>query len=86
MAECTMTEYVSVWLNDTAGYPTFVCETKEQVVRCKDCHYCQGEIDNHDGKGYLFHICMRPDGDGDYLRMDVEPDGYCKWGERKVVE
>ena len=42
-----------------------------EIVRCRDCKH---EID-----GY----CGRPDGDGGYLLFGVEPDGYCKWGERK---
>lgn len=46
----------------------------EQIVRCKDCmFFLKGEYcwvwadDKGDEEGYVY----------------VEPDGYCKWGERK---
>lgn len=46
----------------------------EEIVRCKDCkHY-----ENHGS----FVMCILPDDDGDYACWIVEPDGFCKWGER----
>lgn len=46
------------------------------VVRCRDCkHY-----DPHLTEG---GVCFLPDGDGDYARWEVEPDGYCAWACRK---
>ena len=44
---------------------------REEIVRCRDCKYC------------IANVCMSPDGDGDYLRFEVLPDGFCKWGERR---
>lgn len=47
-----------------------------EIVRCRDCkHYDPYCTD--DG------VCFLPDGDGDFARWEVEPDGFCKWGERK---
>ena len=45
--------------------------TEQEIVRCKDCAY-------YKEREFLPDECVR---DG-YL-MDVEPDGFCKWGERK---
>lgn len=59
---------------------------RERIVRCRDCRY----LDTPDWDEVLAAqygeppaSCMRPDGDGYYMRFDVEPDGFCKWGERK---
>lgn len=58
----------------------------EPIVRCWDCKYL--DMPDWDdnlaacyGEPPLF--CMRPDGNGDYMRFEVEPNGFCKWGERK---
>ena len=45
-----------------------------EVVRCRDCRW----LDHHN-----LYLCMLPDGDGGYACWVVEPDGFCKWGERK---
>ena len=42
----------------------------EEIVRCRDC------------KNYLDGWCMFENGNGDYLRMRKEPEGFCDWGER----
>lgn len=80
-ANCGM-QIVTSWLSayaifDTSGFPPFMKSqhlaiTLPNVVRCKDCKF--GENDGTE--------CMRPDGDGDYLRMPVDPDGFCAWGEK----
>lgn len=47
-----------------------------EIVRCRDCeHY-----DPHPTDG---GVCFLPDGDGGFAYWEVEPDGYCKWGERR---
>ena len=52
---------------------------REEIVRCRDCeHYDPHPIDGG--------VCFLPDGDGDFARWEVEPDGFCKWGERKNNE
>ena len=49
--------------------------SEEEIVRCKDCKYfCE---DGRDGS----ILCARL-----ALAHKVEPDGYCAWGECKVVE
>lgn len=48
-----------------------VAETREYIVRCRDCRFSLAH-----GNG-----CMR-----NQDIYDVEPDGFCAWGERKVVE
>ena len=35
--------------------------------RCKDCWYYIPE----------WNECMRPDGNGDYSRMEMEPEDFC---------
>lgn len=50
----------------------------EEIVRCRDCkHYDPHPTDSG--------VCFLPDGDGDFARWEVEPDGFCKWGERMGV-
>lgn len=44
---------------------------RKLIVLCKDCRF---EIHNE---------CSRPDEWVDELWFPVEPDGFCKWGERK---
>ena len=53
-----------------------------QVVRCRDCMYCR----EHDMRAYggnrdqlLCHHFSVSSGAG----WPVEPDGFCKWGERR---
>lgn len=60
-------------------------EQREEIVRCRDCkhydpHYFDEWTVRMTGAYPLF--CMRPDGNGDYMRFEVEPDGFCAWGER----
>lgn len=44
----------------------------EEIVRCRDCrHYIDGE-------------CMKPDGNGDYLRLIVPRAHFCGFGERRA--
>lgn len=45
--------------------------TGEEIIRCGDCRYCNK-------REFLPDECVR---DG-YL-FDVEPDGFCKWAERR---
>lgn len=51
---------------------------REEIVRCRDCkHAFKADLSGN------WYECMKPDGDGDYARWDVEPGGFCKWGERR---
>lgn len=45
-------------------------DRREEIVRCKDCRHK--------------YECVHLLGDGDDMRRcDADPDGFCKWGERK---
>ena len=46
------------------------------IVRCRDCKW----LDHHH-----LYLCMLPDGDGGYACWEVEPDGFCAWGERREL-
>ena len=63
-----MTEYIY----DTAKVETLPTQgfTGETVVRCRDCVYRGWS----DAGG---HFCARGIG------LTVEPNGFCKWGERR---
>lgn len=48
----------------------------EPIVRCRDCVY----ISNREyANGLEFHTCSYFDS----AHIEVEPDGFCKWGERR---
>lgn len=46
------------------------------IVRCRDCEHYDPHCTD-DG------VCFLPDGDGDFARWEVKPDGFCAWGERR---
>lgn len=48
-------------------------ERREEVVRCRDCAHA------HEGARY----CDRFTGCGLSDFVDVKPDGFCAWGERR---
>lgn len=48
-----------------------VLDQDQPIVRCRDC------------KWYDEGMCYQPDGDGGFLCLEREPDGFCKWGEKK---
>ena len=59
----------------------------ERIVRCRDCEYlgCYKPFDAKTGKPsekVTIYIC-----NGQFWNVDgtseVEPDGYCAWGERR---
>lgn len=47
--------------------------TGEEIVRCRDCRHYHAEINGCDEFGDIWH--------DEYA--NVEPDGYCSWGERR---
>lgn len=51
-----------------------VSQLREEIVRCRDCERCV-IYDTWNPEGTAFN-CNR-------WRQDVEPDGFCAWGERK---
>lgn len=46
----------------------------EEIVRCRDCKYATADQSDHDFRELLW--C-------NFHRMDVKPDGFCAWGERR---
>ena len=73
-----MAEYIFKCDNDMR-HP----EWREEIVRCKDCRQ---SFDPHEmNEGYIDEAKEYP---GSlicgYMEMDVEPDGFCKWGERNA--
>ena len=53
--------------------------TSEEIVRCRDCVYiCHREYRNR----LEYHTCNYFDSE----YAEVELDGFCAWGERKVVD
>lgn len=54
-----------------------IVESSSKIVRCRNCmHYDPHPIDGG--------VCFLPDGDGDFARWEVEPDGFCAWGKRET--
>ena len=49
-------------------------EIRERVVRCRDCEHGMGG-------GNLCSMFAFPLGDGHIIPADVNPDGFCSWGE-----
>lgn len=50
---------------------------KERIVRCRDCvHYYEAE-NYHPSGNYVMRCCKYFDAYND----EVEPDGFCAWGE-----
>lgn len=64
-----MAEYVVGYTDDLD--PTHV---RERVTRCRDCKHGMGG-------GNLCSMFAFPLGDGHIIPADVEPDGFCSWGE-----
>lgn len=71
-------EYICRFIGESGQHRAVYERTEcKPLVRCWDCAYA---VDN-DWFGYL--QCNRPDEDGGYLRVPTEPNGFCKWGERR---
>lgn len=86
-----MSEYIVDyrWLRSRIfGQVEHLTDDLTKIIRCRDCRYNEDESDRWDGTltelyGEPPCYCMHPDGNGDYMRMEVEPDGFCKWGVPK---
>ena len=46
---------------------------REEIVRCRDCKHLMSN-----------NRCNLQDDYNEFHWLDVEPDGFCAWGERKV--
>lgn len=72
-----MSEYVCCDFDLAEGID---CRELEQIVRCRDCKYATDD-------GYGCTLFGRREQVGNYrwedVTAEVEPDGYCAWGERR---
>lgn len=60
---------------------------REEIVRCRDCkHFCEDRRDTSIGWIDVF-VCDSKQWSTSSLMPshEVEPDGFCAWGERKEV-
>lgn len=64
-----MTEYI-YGTDDHEGHWL----TGDEIVRCRDCEFSMFDKE-----------CSRVDPWEDETWFAIEPDGFCKWGERKEV-
>ena len=72
-------DYELIPLKWRDGYGLSDIDLTEEIVRCCDCkHYYEAE-NYHPNGNYVRRCCKYFDTYND----EVEPDGYCKWGERK---
>ena len=54
--------------------------TECEIVRCRDCEcYEYAEVHRFDGSRRREPTCARLTG----CAVETQPDGFCKWGERK---
>lgn len=56
-------------------------EAREEIVRCRDCQHFTPKGTHKFGNGKV------NDDYCDYVRgwrLQITPDGFCAWGERKV--
>ena len=75
-----MTEYIidmgrSSYESQSGLLSADVSQLHEEIVRCRDC---VSYITNDDGYGGNYCTCAYFDCD----YAEVEPDGFCAWGER----
>lgn len=55
-------------------------EYREEIVRCRDCKRFDAKAD---GCWWFSHFEQMGDYSWDEMPAEVEPDGFCAWGERK---
>ena len=67
-----MSEYIVK--TDKYDYAIFLPYLKEEIVRCRDCVHLMSN-----------NRCNLQDDYNEFHWLDVEPDGFCAWGERRDV-
>lgn len=57
----------------------------ESIVKCKDCVHFREHKFTYYGVDGVDHYCTRWDEKHscEYIYIDVSPDGFCAWGERR---
>ena len=76
-----MSEYIikaADWAIDYKGESLF--KGCEEIVRCRDCANFDAK---RDGCWWFAHAERQPDYSWADEPSDVEPDGFCAWGERR---
>ena len=74
----TLGEYVS-----EMHAPVLAGKPRERIVRCRDCrHSARGGYECWHFKSYV----QVDEYEWEDVPADVEPDGFCKWGEDRVME
>lgn len=73
-----MGEFVVEILDHDNGESHSYGETREEVVRCRECIHCEEAIN---GRALCERFSM--EGHNGTLYPTVEWDGFCAWGERK---
>lgn len=67
-----MTEYIIDWDTGLVIDTFSKNNLREEIVRCRDCKF------GVDGGKYCAEGCA-----DSWDWRNVEPDGFCKWGERR---
>ena len=72
-----MTEYIIEVANADCmvGSPFDTPYLREEIVRCRDCKFCH--------KNYCEKRISPTASPSEIHWIPVEPDGFCKWGERR---
>ena len=77
-----MSRYIdAIWAMDRIPYEEVIARTlianapHIDIVRCKECKYCV------DAGAQRALVC-----DNSYIDMDIHPDDFCSYGERKEDE
>lgn len=71
-------DYELIPLKWREGYGLSDVDLTEEIVRCRDCKHRFGCVH--------FIEIQQEDGDGDMIRCETSPDGYCWRGEKVVNE
>lgn len=72
-----MSEFIVTCDEEKASWIGNDVDSMKPIVRCRDCKRMTIDKRDHDYREPLW--CS-------LFRMDVNPDGFCAWGERSVGE
>ena len=76
-----MNDYVVTCDEETAAWIGNDVSLIRLIVRCRDCKYYYEAEEYHPQGNYDIRCCKYFDTYND----EVEPNGYCAWGEKKTV-
>lgn len=83
-AICSDTQELIMLVSTTPQEGIYAYEEVQRLVRCKDCRFYIEDSSTcwHFGHCELVGFSVKRVSSD----VEVEPDGFCAWGERKVVE